>query len=101
MKFDHNNKKTVLTGGSRGIGKVVAKHLVQSGANLNIIARTETELLKTEEEFSRQGFGIKSFKGDVLDIERIGEIVSSIGNVDVLVNCAGVQGEIGPFYDLN
>ncbi len=101
MKFDHNNKKTVLTGGSRGIGKVVAKHLVQNGANLNIIARTETELLKTEEEFSRQGFGIKAFKGDVLDIERIGEIVSSIGNVDVLVNCAGVQGEIGPFYDLN
>ena len=101
MKFNIKDKQIILTGGSRGIGKVVAAHLGRNGANLNIIARTKSELYKTGEEFLKKGYKIKYFSGDVLNIDQIKKIISSIKTVDVLINCAGVQGEIGPFYDLD
>jgi len=100
-KFNIKDKQIILTGGSKGIGKVVADHLGRNGANLSIIARTKAELCKTEEEFLKKGYKIKAFSEDVQNIEQIKEIISSIGTVDVLINCAGVQGEIGPFYNIN
>jgi len=94
-------KDIVITGGSRGIGKYVADRLGKYGAVLNIIARTESELEKTREEFVKKGYKVKVFRGDVKELSRVKEIISLIGRVDVLVNCAGIQGEIGPFYCLN
>ena len=101
MAFNLTDKQIVLTGGSRGIGKVVAAHLGRIGSKIIIIARTESELCKTEDEFLDKGYRIKAFRADVLNIEEIENMVSSIGSVDALINCAGIQGEIGPFFDLN
>ena len=99
MSLGLKNRETIVTGGSKGIGKVVADWLGRAGAKLNIIARKDKELSETEREFKKKGFKVKTFKADVLEIEQIKSIIASLGRVDILVNCAGVQGEIGPFHE--
>ena len=101
MEISLTDRQIFITGGSRGIGKAVADYLGKRGAKLYIVARTKSELYKTKNEFLGKGYSIKVFKGDVLDIEEIKKIISSIGSVDALINCAGIQGKIGPFFDLN
>ena len=102
MLLDLKGKVAVITGGSRGIGKVVAQQICNCDADVFIYARTEEELLRTEAYLSEKGCKIKAYKGDVLDLKHINKVVSNIGEkIDVLINCAGAQGEIGPFIDLD
>lgn len=101
MSINLADKEVIITGGSRGIGKVVAQHLGDQGAKLNIIARTKSELSKSENELLAKGYKIKTFRGNVLNIREMKKIICVIGNVDILINCAGVQGEIGPFVNLD
>lgn len=101
MKCVLKDKNIVLTGGSRGIGKIVASHLGQNGATINIISRTESDLKKTESALLKKGYNVKVFRADVLNASKIQSIISQLEPVDVLINCAGVQGEIGPFHLLD
>ena len=84
----------VITGATKGIGRAIALKLAQSGYNLALCARTESDLigLKTELEL----YGIKALvkvsdfsrKADVLSF--IAFVKSSFDNIDVVVNNAGV-----------
>lgn len=98
MEINLKGKQIVITGGSRGIGKVIADHLGQCGASFVVISRTESELRRTEREFSKKGYLQKAFKGNVLNLVHIKKVISSFEKIDVLINCAGIQGEIGPLH---
>lgn len=84
----------VITGATKGIGKAIALKLAQSGYNLAICARTETDLIELQKELEL--FGVKVFvkvsdfsrKADVLSF--IDFVKSSFGTIAVLVNNAGV-----------
>lgn len=92
------NKKAVITGGSRGIGKAIAKAFLENGAEVFLIARSLTELAEVKKEFSPIG-KVNVFAGDVShreDMERAAkEAKKEMGGVDILVNGAGVYGPIG------
>lgn len=95
-----NNQKTVLiTGGTSGIGKELAKLFARDGYALIIVARNEDELRLTAEEFKLQGARVRTIAKDLSDMEEAKVLCSEITEqVDVLVNDAG-QGVYGLFQD--
>ncbi|MCI8342021.1 MAG: SDR family oxidoreductase [Firmicutes bacterium] len=97
--------KTVLvTGSSRGIGKAIAFAFAKEGCNIVLNASTSSdELLKAQEELKAMGSYSYSYLADVSDYESCREMFSNItnvyGNVDVLVNNAGIA-HIGLFTEM-
>lgn len=87
-------KVALVTGGSRGIGKGVAKKFAEEGAKVAIIDVNEEALKETEKEFKEQGFEIFAKKANVAAAEEVEtaveEVVNTFGSLDILVNNAGV-----------
>ena len=95
---------TIITGGSRGVGKELAKEFLLKGENVAIISRTKSELEKTREELSKLTTNdVVAYAGDVSDEEFVKEFYKDITknyNITCLVNNAGV-GRFGTIYDNN
>ena len=53
--FDIKNKIALVTGGSRGIGFMIAKAYVENGAKVYITSRTATECQKAADDYPRSG----------------------------------------------
>lgn len=89
----------IVTGGSSGIGKAIAKRLARRGANVFLVARRKDLLdasideIKQEVSNESQRFGC--FSADVADISAVREAVkkaeNECGPIAVLVNSAGVS----------
>ena len=92
-----DGKCAIVTGGSGGIGKAIAKLLARRGANVFLIARTEELLratideLKNEADSASQRFGF--FSADVSDLAAVQDAVKAAeaecGPTTILVNSAG------------
>lgn len=91
------SKKTVLvTGSSRGIGKSIALRFAKVGYNVIInCAHREEELLQTKKEIENSLVSCLAYVGDLGNYETAKELFShakeSFGNIDVLINNAGVS----------
>ncbi len=87
-------KKTLVTGGTSGIGKVIAKTFAAQGADVTIIGTNETRAKTTIDEMTQvkisdeQQFGY--YIVDVADTTGVQDAFDKIGPVDVLVNNAGI-----------
>lgn len=96
-------KNIVITGGGRGIGRTVAQRCVDEGAVVFLIARTFAELEETSESIRRAGGTAYFHACDVSDPDQVKRAFvaasSNCGQIDVLVNNAGVQPPIGPFAE--
>jgi NAD(P)-dependent dehydrogenase (short-subunit alcohol dehydrogenase family) len=100
-------KTAIITGGSRGIGKVIAEFFVREGANVVIAARSLDELKGAQAEMGQNGALGKieiastdvSRKTDVRALVR--KAVDRFGTVDILVNAAGVYGAIGTVAEVD
>lgn len=92
------NKKAVITGGSRGIGKAIAIAYLKEGAEVFLLARDAKELAKTQKELSALG-SVKSAAVDISDPSEVqraaDEVRKTFGTLDILVNAAGIYGPIG------
>lgn len=99
------NKKTALiTGSSRGIGKAIAVKFAKKGYNVIInCAHNEDELRKTKAEIETYQVSCHAYLGDMGNFEAAKELYQQIkklyGNVDVLVNNAGIS-YVGLFTDM-
>lgn len=91
----------VVTGGSRGLGFLLARELLKEGCSVAICARDADELERARAELDRQAEGADVFAapcdvGKREEVERfIGEVMRRHGRVDVLVNNAGII-QVGP-----
>jgi len=90
--FDFHRKRVVVTGGSRGIGRAIARAFAAAGADVSICARGRAALEATCAEIA--GFGHKAH-ATVCDLtdgtavtQYVGEAVAALGGLDVLVNNA-------------
>lgn len=88
-------RSVVVTGGSKGIGKGIARVFARHGANVLIAARDDTALDAAAEELSGAGQGrIETVVTDVAkvdDCRRLSEVaVDRFGGIDVLCANAGV-----------
>ncbi|AOW18674.1 3-ketoacyl-ACP reductase [Polaribacter vadi] len=88
------NKKAIITGGGRGLGKATAIAFAKEGIDIAITGRNEAVLKETVAEL--EAFGVKAIYSvfDVGDYEAvknsIKSIVNELGSVDILVNNAGI-----------
>ena len=91
-------KKIVLiTGGSRGIGKSIAKECMRQGATVAFTYRdenTQEQAIQVEKELNEDGGLAKAFMSDAANFDDaqklIADIISEFGTLDVLVNNAGI-----------
>lgn len=90
---DLNEKVVLITGGSRGLGLVLAREFARHGARVAICARDEDDLSTVRKEFAARGDHFFSAQCDVSDRAQVQTMLKSVENalgpVDVLVNNAG------------
>lgn len=90
--FSVAGKVAIVTGGSRGIGAMIAQGFVENGVKTYITARKQTELDATAAELSQHGECI-AIASDLSTLEGIknfcAEIMERESQVDILVNNAG------------
>jgi len=101
MELGLKGKVALVTGGSKGIGKAIARGLAQEGAKVAICARTRALLEATAKEIAAETGGeVFPVAGDLTraeDAQRVVDsTVSHFGRIDILVNNAGAApgGEI-------
>ncbi|KZS95988.1 NAD(P)-binding protein [Sistotremastrum niveocremeum HHB9708] len=92
--FNVKGKVVLVTGGSRGIGRMIATGFVENGAKVYITSRNSKECNATAEELSRPGPGsciaIPADLQKASEVERItGILKSKESHLNVLVNNAG------------
>lgn len=96
------NKTVIVTGGSRGLGLVLARELLDQGARVAICARTEEDLRTAEQELRKRGEVI-AIPCDVRDQDQVQamvrQVIDHLGTVDVLFNVAGII-EVGPLESM-
>lgn len=98
----NNNKLIWITGGGRGIGRVVCRALAQEGYRIATCARNKNELIETAQGFEGQ---ILTHVVDVTQKEKIDEWMEEILEKNSsfipfgLITLAGIHGAIGPFID--
>lgn len=91
---DLKNKKAIITGGGRGLGKATAIAFAKEGIDVAITGRNEAVLKETVAELA--AFGVKAMYAtfDVSDYEAvkpaIKNLVEQLGGIDILVNNAGI-----------
>lgn len=88
------NKVVIVTGGSSGMGKYMAKKFHNEGAKVVITGRNEERLDEAKKEISSDGSNILSVAMDVRnpeDVERMVQVTDeTYGRIDFLVNNAAV-----------
>jgi NAD(P)-dependent dehydrogenase (short-subunit alcohol dehydrogenase family) len=89
--LDFENKKVVITGGGSGIGKAAAILFAQQSAEVHIIDINEEEAKKTSAFISSNGGKAKFHLCDISKQEKVKKLFQSIGEIDVLVNSAGIS----------
>ena len=100
MELSLNGKAALITGGSKGIGKSIAKTYAEAGAKVMITSRKADVCEEAAEEI---GNGCIWEAGNVGDPEHmeaaIDRCISDLGGVDVLVNNAATNPYAGPMID--
>jgi short-subunit dehydrogenase len=101
--FDFRGKTILVTGGSRGLGFLLAKELLQEGAKVAICARNGEELERAHAWLMNESAQLLAVRGDLATEEQAREVVAEVsqrfGPIDVLINNAGVI-QVGPASEM-
>jgi NAD(P)-dependent dehydrogenase (short-subunit alcohol dehydrogenase family) len=89
--FQLNNKIAVVTGGGSGIGKAVALLFAKQGATVHIIDLNEKSCRTTLDEIEASGKNAYMHACDVTIQDDVKQMFSNIGDIDILVNSAGIS----------
>jgi NAD(P)-dependent dehydrogenase (short-subunit alcohol dehydrogenase family) len=93
--FSLVGRVAVVTGGSSGIGKAMARALAGAGASVVLLARNAAALEASVAELKSAGASAARVSVDLADLGAIGQAASQVseifGEPDILVNAAGVN----------
>lgn len=96
-------KSVVIVGGASGLGKATTAMMLARGARVAIIDVNADTLAGVAEEFSGRGHEILAIAGDITGKAKaaalFGQAVEAWGQIDVLVNCAGIYPRV-PILDI-
>jgi NAD(P)-dependent dehydrogenase (short-subunit alcohol dehydrogenase family) len=98
------NKVVLITGGSRGLGLVLARQLCAEGARVVLLARDRAELQRAHDELVSHGGDVTILPCDLTDRaqceQAIRHVVQHYARLDVLINNAGII-EVGPLEHMS
>jgi len=90
-----NDKVVLITGGSMGIGKELARQAVEAGAKVIITGRSEQRLRSVTEEFAGMNENLVVHRGDAAsyddNLKLVGEIIARFGRLDIVISNAGIS----------
>ena len=86
MEISFQGKRALVTGAGKGIGREIVTQLVKCGAEVVALSRTQADLDSLKQEHP----SVDIVNCDVSDWDKTKEILSSVGNIDLLVNNAAV-----------
>ena len=91
--FTLAGRVAIVTGGTRGIGKVIAEQLAKAGMTVAVVGRNAEKAEETLALIRETGGTAEAFLGDIADDGEcrriVGEVYEKFGQIDILVNCAG------------
>jgi hypothetical protein len=89
-------KRAVVTGGSRGIGRVIAELFMKEGAQVVITSKNQKQLQQTAKEMGNSFFVVGDVRNenDVKNV--ITKTIKKFGRIDILVNNVGVLPKMKP-----
>ena len=101
MDLELSGETAIVTGGSRGIGKAIARELALEGADVAIVARNLERLEAAAQELAQEtGRRIIPITVDTGEDDAVRSMVKvaadALGHLDILVNCAAQPGGILP-----
>jgi L-rhamnose 1-dehydrogenase len=104
MQVDLKNRRAVVTGGGRSIGRALALGLARSGADVAVVYRERADAAEATAAEARQhgvrAIAVQIDTGDPAQVQAgCARIIAELGGMDILVNNAGVQSRIR-FLDL-
>jgi NAD(P)-dependent dehydrogenase (short-subunit alcohol dehydrogenase family) len=95
-KFRLDGRVAIITGGARGLGRVIAEALASAGASVVITAREPANAASVSESIAKT-FGVKAH-GLSVDVTReadvagmVAQTLDAFGRLDILVNNAGIN----------
>jgi NAD(P)-dependent dehydrogenase (short-subunit alcohol dehydrogenase family) len=103
--YSFSGRSVIITGGSRGLGLVLARQLAAEGAHLTLLARDAHELERAVQNIHAQHPGaiVTTIQADVGhrdDVERaVAETIEQRGRIDVVINNAGII-QVGPLGNM-
>lgn len=99
FRFSLSNKGVLITGGSRGLGLVLARQICAEGGKVALLARDNDELIRAKTDLTGRGGRVFTIQCDLLDSEQIRlavrQTIDHFGKIDILINNAGII-EVGP-----
>src|SRR5437899_4342526 len=103
VSYPLREKVVLITGGSRGLGLVLARHICARGGNVALIARDGEELWRAKTDLAMRPNTVMTIQCDLLDSEQIQaavrRVIDRFGKIDILINNAGII-EVGPLEHL-
>ena len=103
-RYTLRDKVVLISGGSRGLGLVLARHICKQHGKVALIAREREELGRAKADLASRGGKVLAMECDLLDPAQIRAAVRTVidrfGKIDILINNAGVI-EVGPLDHMN
>jgi NAD(P)-dependent dehydrogenase (short-subunit alcohol dehydrogenase family) len=86
-------KVAIVTGGSKGIGKAIARAMAEAGASITLAARGQDALEQAAGDIEAVGAKVLQVATDATDLDQVQNLVDrtveAFGTIDILVNNAG------------
>ena len=98
-QYTLRDKVALISGGSRGLGLVLARHICDEGGKVALLARNPEELSRAKADLTARGGTVITVECDLLDRDQIQaavpKVIDRFNRIDILINNAGII-EVGP-----
>lgn len=103
-RYTLRDKVALISGGSRGLGLVLARHICDQGGEVALLARDPEELERAKADITARGGKVLTVECDLLYRDQIQDAVRKVidhfDRIDILINNAGII-EIGPLEHMS